>query len=329
MSQVASNTDADFISYLYFIQSQNSYYTFVVFVNMGILGNVLNIFAFLFKATKNANMTMRFYNLLMSTCNICSLVAAYVCFFPGALNMPALYIKTDLSCVFISFTIRIFFQMSSWLTVMATLDRMICISFPHKFAFIANKKKLAYIALAIFSIICLLNVPNLMLRLHTSLDATTNSTIVVCTTNLKVLAFRDMSGLVLRYVAPFLLLIIFSTILVCKLVRQRTKSISRDMSREYRFAFTVIVLNVLYFLTESPNFILTMYLAMEGINPMSQTIVVTNRREAIVNIAYSCSLELIALRCTCLFFVNLVVNKVYRRELFRMLAVNTQASSSK
>ena len=326
MSQ-ANITDADFISYLNFIQNQNSFYTFTVFVNIGILCNILNIIAFIYKAPKNAKMTMRFYNFLISAFNLLTLMAAYVYFFRRSQNNQYLYLRTDLNCVFISFIIRIFFQMSSWLNVMATLDRLICISFPHKFAFIANKKKLAYIALAIFSIICLLNVPNFMLRLRTSLDPTTNSTIVACTTSANILAFRDLSGLVLRYVAPFLLLIIFSAFLVGKLVSQRKKPISHDMSREYRFAFTIILLNVLYFLTESPNFIMTMYLRVYGVDLLSRTIVITSRQEAIVNIVYSFSLEPIAFRCTCLFFVNLLVNKVYRRELFQMFAVNTHANT--
>ena len=205
--------------------------------------------------------------------------------------------------------------MSSWLSVMATFDRMVSVTFPARITFIKDKKKLTWIATVLFGLILALSTPNLVFRLQNILTA--NGTLSVqCVANTSITAFRDLIGLIVRFILPIALEFVLNIVLIYKLIKHR-KSLNntRDLTREYRFAFTIVVLNSLYFVCETPTFVITLYLNWTGYN---QTNVALTRASAIANFAFGLSLVLTSFRYTCLFYVNLLLNKVFRRELLRI-----------
>ena len=317
-----SSSDISFIAYLSQVHYTFTKISFFGVVNLGLVGNFLNILTFIVKRRKFAKCTMGFYNLLMSVCNVLALICAYLYFFPLAYGQN-LVLMSDFVCVAISYATRVFFQMSSWISVMITLDRTICVTFPMKFRFITDKRTLTWIALSILGVITLLNAPNLWLRVQTQTlkNPITNKTSlnVQCTTSANIVSFKDLIGTIVRFCIPLVLELLFNTVLIYKLIKQRKQvCVSRDMKREYRFAFNIVVLNVLFFITETPNFILTIYMSVMG---YSQPNVVITRNVAIANLAYALSISLMSYRCVCLLYVNLLVNKLFRSQFFDMFAM--------
>ena len=319
MSQVSN--DFAFFAYLNKIDKEYNFYTFIVVINLGLIGNVVNILIFTIRRRNFSNSTMGFYNLLMSACNIFSLITAYVYMFPVSLGRVSLVVASNLGCPLLSYFIRIFFMMSSWLSVMVTFDRMVCVTFPTKILFISDKKRLSWIAALLFVVILALSTPNLLFRVENLL--TTYGTISKqCVASASITAIRDLIGLIVRFIMPIGLETVLNIVLIYKLIKHR-KSLNntRDLKREYRFAFTIALLNVLYFVFEVPTFVITLYLNFAGYNHAvtnNQAIVAPTRESAIANLVFDLSLVFASFRFTCLFYVNFFVNKMFRREFMRI-----------
>ena len=310
------NDTSDFIAYLTSIQLKYSFYSFVIVANMGFLANLMNILTFVARGKKFSKNTMRFYNLLISASNILALIASYVYFFPNSIGMQSVLLTSNLNCILISYALRVFFQLSSWLNVMTTLDRVICLTYHHnKFKWITDTRKLSRVALGIFAGLVLVNSPNAWFKLQLEAIAA-NKTKLVCTTNPTIVRLRDLLGVSMRFAVPLVFEVVLNVVLVYKLIEQKKCVRSRDMAREYRYAVSVLVLNALYLATETPNFVMTIYLSASGFH---EATVVTTRFQALMGTAYTYSVVLILYRCACVFFVNLLVNKVFRRELFSIL----------
>ena len=312
-----------FFAYLNRIQQENVFYGCLVIVNLGLIGNMLNMLTFALKRKRFARNTMGFYNMLTSALNILSLVFAYLYYFPTSAGMPNLLLVSNLSCIALSFLLRVVFQTSSWISVMTTLDRMICINFPRRFKFITDTHKLSWVAFSICILISIWNIPNFFFKLETNsiTNIATNKTEAVrqCTANTKLVSIRDLMGVCIRFMVPFALEFVLNTTLIYNLITVRKRmSLKRDMTREYKFALTIAVLNVLHFIADLPTFVITVYMSAMGYNLRN---VPVTRSEAVMNVAYSISLVLSSFRYICLFYVNLLLNKLFRRELFNILII--------
>ena len=111
---------------------------FCMFIcNIGFATNSLNILVNMRKDILLKS-TMGYYNILMSIFNILTLATAcYLNLFAQSIGQTPLILRSNLNCILISYFIRIFAQMSAWLNVMLTLDRVICIySLIRRFKFV-------------------------------------------------------------------------------------------------------------------------------------------------------------------------------------------------
>ena len=317
MTQLDYETAA-FIAYFSTIQHQYSFYSFLIVANVGFLVNFLNIITFILRGEKFSKNSMRFYNLLISTSNILALVASYVYLFPNTMGMQNFELISNISCILLSYALRVFLQLSSWLNVMTTLDRLICLTYPGRCKWSKDTRKLTVAALGLFLGLVLINLPNAWFKLETQTTNAANETLLLCTANANIVKLRDFLGVSMRFAVPFVLELLFNVVLIYTFIAQKkTLSIcTRDMTREHRFAFTILILNALYFVTDTPSIVMTILLNLSGFN---QKIKPTTRVQALMSLAYTFTLGLLLYRCTCLFFVNLLVNKVYRREMFSML----------
>ena len=88
---------------------------------------------------------------------------------------------------------------------------------------------------------------------------------------------------------------------------------SRSLRKEYKFAFTVIILNIVDFVTDMPFLISTIFINIYG---YSQSYVTTTSNEAaIASFAYVAAGVLSLFMYVLLFFVNLISNKLFRNEV--------------
>ena len=279
----------------------------MIICNIGFATNSLNILV----STRRALLlksTMGYYNILMSIFNILTLsVVGYLDLFPQSIGHTPLILRSNLNCVLISYFLRVIAQMSTWLNVMVTTDRMLCV-FPllsNKFMFIQSKRILSGIVTGLFLAICLLNVSNLFFHL----DLQTG----MCTSHTFVILLRDLTAIVTRIVIALILQLVMNTILIYKLIKAR-KNLHMPVSlkKEYKFAFNVIILNGVFIVTELPLFVSSILINIYGYN---QTLISHASNEAAwASFAYVCSVLFATFFYVSLFFVNFLTNKMFARE---------------
>jgi len=296
------------------IATQLGYYTILIITNLGLITNTLNIFISLKRSIQQS--TMGFYNIIMSVFNIFSLVAGYVAVFPQTISKPDLNLSSTFSCIAIAYLQRLVIHMSSWINVMISADRMICVSFPGRFNFINNKKILSFIALGLFIVISILNGANFLfyLKIQTTIDPTTNQTIITskaCTSNPQVVLIRDTISVTIRVMLPVIIDTILNIILIYKLFQSRRKVSQMTISskKDYKFSFTIVMLNFAFLVFEMPTFIAAIYLNI--INNSQPTL----RSQAIALFAYNCSLVFAIYQFGSIFFINLFFNKIFQKEI--------------
>ena len=317
----STQQDQYFILNLSMIANKFSYYSCLTIVNLGLLSNILNIIVCFRKNIRKK--TMGFYNVAMSTFDIINFVLGYMVNFPPSIGHQNFYLISDISCSLLSYIIRICVQMSSWLNVMVSFDRIICILYPSRFKFIENKNKLSLIMLSLFFIICIINVPNAFFSVivQVTLNPLTNQTLatsMACSSTKRITLARDIIAQLMRTLIPVILEAILNTLLVYKIVKEKKSlNISRSLAKEYKFAFTIVMLNFTFLFTQTPLLIITIYLTI-----LNQQGSATPRILAIVNFSYGVSVLFSSYMFGSLFFINLQFNKIFQNEvknIFHML----------
>lgn len=288
------------------------YYFCLIVSNTGILANIVNIVVC---SRKNMNKnTMGFYNILMSIFNILTLILlGYLTIFPQSIGQTYLVYRSYYTCILIPYFNRIVSQMSAWLNVMLTFDRMLCVSYLNRFRFIQNKRILSLIVLIMFLIIAVLNISNLFYTFETNADINMN----ICKATALIALIRDTIGVSMRIIIPLILEVVMNTILIYKLIKAKKQvHITRPINKEYKFAFTVIVLNIIFIITVLPVAINTVLINKYGYN---QTFISTTSNEsAIATFSYLCSIMFSSFMYVSLLFVNLIFNRKFRQEFKRI-----------
>ena len=168
--------DQIFLLFLNYSRTQLLYYTCTIVIPVGIALNILSSIVFMRK--KFAKRTMGFYNIAISIFNI---LFAVFCMlnFNGLANGNDLTLISDFSCIFLAFALRVFAQLSSWMNVFVTVDRIVSITYPNKYPLLQNKKRLSLLILIQFILLCIINAPNLLFIVQTfsTTNQITNSTI--------------------------------------------------------------------------------------------------------------------------------------------------------
>ena len=308
------------------ISNQITYYTCLTIVNLGFITNILNI-VICSRKRMHVN-TMGFYNILMSIFNILSFVCAYLLFFPVSAGLKDLLLESYYSCILVTYSTRVFIQMSSWLNVMVSMDRAILISFPRKFKFLKEKKFISCIVLVLFVIICGLNVPNLFFKLGSQITFISNETSnhTICGSSNDIVLLKYTIIIVMRIVVPIVLTVILNIILIRKLfVSRHSLNITRSLKKDYQFALTIVILNFAYMLTETPFMwgTINMYLSNnEEINKAVSLEVLTTAK-----LIFICTFMLSTYMFGSVFFVNLFFNKIFQKEI-RSILFRAELSSS-
>ena len=268
----------------------------------------------------------------MSGFNILALTGSFMLYFPSLTVKLNYSLTSNATCILATFFTRFFIQMSTWTNVMVSADRVIVVLYPTRFRFIDDKKKLTWIALVLFAILAILNVPNLFYKLVTitKYDYVTNRTIEdkLCTSSDSLVFIRNLEITLFRIIIPIILQIIFSIILIYKLIKS-ARDVNRSLKQEYRFAFIIVILNVLFIITEFPLMVTTLYLGVIGETPTYPMDTNISRNLAVVTLAFYITLTISTYMFLSLFFVNISFNKLYQKEIRNIICgpIQTQRNS--
>jgi hypothetical protein len=297
------------IPYLNFISNRIIFVGTIIIPSVGIISNVLNIAICLRQRLRSS--LLGYYNVLISIFNTLVFIVMLLIYFPLVIGQTNLANLSDFSCATLSFALRVFIKMSIWINVGVTIDRFLCVSFPNKFKFRNNKKKLSLILFVVFVILLLLSMPNLFYKINQNDDS-----IVCSSTNSLIVLIRNLEISIFRAVVPAILHIILSAILIKNLIiSKRNVAINQDEKRELKFTRIVIALNAFFCLTELPLSIVTIYFGILGFTPSYPLPENLSYSLALATIAYQTAIVLSGFTFNSLLFVNLIFNKIFQSEL--------------
>lgn len=296
------------------------FYSMIAVSAFGILTNLLNIQVSVRKEMRKT--AMGFYNIIISTIN---------CIYLSLALINGNYLTTSqYACILIPYFLRVMYQMSSWLNVMILFDRMILITHNKRrinevdnFEF--NLRKVSLVVFGLLAMLCFINVPNLLFHLQTQTfyNSVANTTIVYlsCTSDSKIILIRDILSSVSRVFLPLIIGTIINGILISKLLRYKPTTGIVSQDRELKFARTIIILNVIYGVS---NLISVVTLILINVYGYNQTLISTTSNEsAIASFAYVCANIFGAfVNCDLIFFINILSNKRFREEADQLLNRN-------
>ena len=205
---------------------------------------------------------------------------------------------------------------SGWLLVVISIDRMLSIIRPNKFLFMKNKKTQALICCLNLVYNLIFYIPLIVYKDYQEIKNTnsSNSTeIVYKCVDLEEETVMNWFGLFNSTILPFLLMAISTSITVTKLFKSRSKTTaeaklnSKLKQRDIKFAVTSVVLNVLFFVFNSPVCVF---------NLVSDNV---RMEDVDANLIYSFTLFCYYLNFSVVFYVNLLSNHFFRHELLVFL----------
>ena len=263
---------------------------------------------------------MGFYNILMSTFNILSLIFIYLYFFPPSAGQQDLLLNSNFSCTSITYLLRIFTQVPSWINVMVSGDITISILFPNKFKYLKQKKVISLIVACLFVAISIFNAPNLLFKIGNQIVLLSNETFearsnnTICGSNKEILFVRYITIILLRLVFPIILAFISNAILITKLFRSRKNIHSKtSLKKEYQFALTIVMLNFAFIVTETPYIWGAVHMLIDQVKELD--VVISLSTIAQTKMDYNSSFMFSTITYGSLFFVNAIFNRIFRKEI--------------
>ena len=164
------------------------------------------------------------------------------------------------------------------------------------------------------------NFPSLLFTISYNQDTSKS----VCTSTPQIALLRDLIAALFRVIIPLIFRLILDTFLIYRLFKVRRQilnhTIDRSLRREYKFAFTTIVLNVVFIFTDVSQLISLLFINIYGYN---QTYIsTTSNASAIASFVFVCiTLLALFMNCGLIFFINIITNNVYRKEVRNCLRI--------
>ena len=289
----------------------------------GVILNILGIIVFNRKRFEKCSMGL--YNSLLAVINNGVILVTSWNYVPFYFNFNPL-VASLASCILTNYLQHAFTVFSSWLDMMITVDRMICITYPKRFESF-KKKKTICLMVAVSFVVCMVshvlmfeyrivtNTANLTLVGNLT-NNTNNITVAhvthTCITSNNNLLAINVITIALRIILPFTVMTVSNIILIRNLKKIKGERYSQ---REASFTHSVVALNVLFFVTHLPFAVLLIY----------QTVLKFIEREKFAKLhpkltyAYEISLIISSYNYTLPTVINLIFNRLFREEFIDML----------
>lgn len=282
-----------------------------IVVLIGIIGNVLSFIIFSRKKFKNTIFDTYFrYMTITDTLTMPYSMTVYL-ITRFELSIPdwnIFYCKYVVYLTFVSPSI------SAWLLVGISFDRMINIVFPFKFSIIKKKKLFQYLYCLLASFCCMAVYSPVFIYFQfnskSNFDNQTNQTIsfYYCEQKPEV-SIISQFDIFYANVLPVVIMVIFNIVTIKTLFQSRFKSSIGLTKRDIRFAFTSFTLNFFFFFLLIVSQIYFLFFPYSYLEPSEQS----QFWQTITSSIYTINFSLI-------FYVNLIINSMFREELFKIIA---------
>ena len=224
----------------------------------------------------------------MSTFNLLNLLS-HIFLASGSLGPIDLSLASNAGCILIPYMAKVFTQMSSWLCLMTSYDRILLMDYKNMTEYnkrsplLREKIKLLRIILILFLTICLINMAGFFFHLESlvTFDPIKNETDskYQCESSPTIFLVIDVITVTSRDILPLILSIVCISRLINKLMKLKIIVRTLKLKREYIFTFTIVMLNVLFIFSEIFSIITTLLINIHGYN---QTYISTSSNESAI-----------------------------------------------
>ena len=293
------------------------FYGIICIGSLGLLTNGLNLIVGLRKKVRTTR--MGFYVLFVSIFNIMVTAVNILDFVPQSIGHQEFALTSTYACVCIQYFSRVFIQLSQWLNVMISFDRLSLLKYrARQEQTTLNTQRLLLIVLALVAVICGVNSANLFYQVEYTIKNENNNTVSIeaqCSTSFAFDWTRDIVHILSRSVLP----VIFQTILNGKVIFKLIKMINEatngmSMIKEKRFAMLIVFYTFFIILTETIYASCITFLNLYG-DANDNYIQTTSNEAAIAALVSLCSnIFGVFIICDVNFFLNVFTNKKFRNE---------------
>ncbi|CAF1120332.1 unnamed protein product [Brachionus calyciflorus] len=310
MNSTSLIEDYDYIKWANNLIKSFSFYVTTIFLPIGVILNLFEVYIFNRKKFKK-NLTMGFYFTINSILNAI-VISLFMFVTLTSIHGLRLNLESDWGCRIYLFVLRTLYQVSPWLQVATTADRVLFVLFTNKFNFQKNLKIVSLILIGILSVLVMANIPSFWFYVSTS------NRIKYCTADETPLIIRDILNIALRTVIPFVLMFLMEIILIIKILKSRNKfTKNKKMLREFKFSFTVIMLSLLFLIAYTPNMIYVIMANIYQNNPTAKQSTTYTLFIYLVEVTTSATIHFYN---ACNFFIQLAFNTIFRGEVVKVLS---------
>lgn len=310
----------NYIAYLNQVSKSINDSMVIAIAAIGIPGNLIAMLVFARLIHKKTNMGL----LYTCQCAIDLFSVLLLLFFTRGTNLLfgiSIATLNDPSCKFFMFFRRYGWHISSWMAVITSFDRYLFVFHEHRFKFMRKKLVLFSICLAMLLLMALINVPSLFFNLVPKQGCTT--------TNFGILFSSDIMSIAFRTYIPLALMIFFNTKLIINTTRKPSSIENHRQQRHSRhhrhFTIAVVSFDVIFFITHFP---ISVFFILYDIKLYSGDFQKDPMSAALYNLPMNVIINFSLLDQMLSIFTYLVFNKLFRREVLKVISVAIPLSLS-
>ena len=281
------------------------YYFNIASSAIGIPGNLISIIIFA-RLMRNKN-NMGF--LYIWQCSIDLFMLFYFLFIVRSNTIFRINLndQSDLTCRLFSFLRRFTIHASSWIAVIISFDRITFVLYGHvnRFRFLKSKLNITCTILVIFTIIAIVDIPNLFHLINQK---------GVCKPDFVVKISTDIISIFFRTYIPFGLMVIFNTIMIRKILQNKriVANQSANSRKETQFTLAVIASNAYFLILNLPLSLFYIFYDILFVFLYSSFFDKYLLANAIIN-------DIAACEQTFSFFIYLAFNKLFRNTFLSII----------
>ena len=292
------------------ITSSIVYYDNIFILAVGVPLNLINIFVFTRLMLNKKNKTnIGFLGLCQSIVDIILLMYFQLVFRSSFFGVTFTN-TSDALCKSLNFIRRILTCSSSWMQLINTFGRFVYVIFGYRgrFSFMKQKRYLGLIIFGVLIVLAVANTNNLFYYLSKG----------TCTADNAILVASDMVLIIMRLYIPIFLMIVFNVFMIRVVIQKRKIALGENSKnrKEHHFTVAVIANDVCFFLFHLP---VSTYFILYDINLYSGAFSGDPLFSANYNLFGNVVKDFSLCIQTFSFFIYLVFNKIYRREVLDIL----------
>ena len=314
------NQDIELERFYIYLSNEIDFYYSAIIIPIGIVLNLVTILIFARDKHKNKSNI----NLLYIGLSIYDIIALFNSILFVQLLPSIGIILTDYSeinCVVLNWWRKLMGQAPSWIQVILTFERLANVIYINRFKFFKSKLIVIGILLLVLIVLGICNLGQVW-YVNVSVNGT-NQTISghKCTALSAASLATDIVNVLLRFLVPFLAMLVMNVVLSRNLIRSKRRTLSwrKSFRRERNYTITIIGFNCLFFVLNLPWAI---WYVVSHINQADSSLDL-----AFFNLLNAVAYSIFYLNNMSSFILNICFNWRFRREFLFLTHLSTIHSS--